>query len=61
LAEVAHALKGASGYAGLPVLTQLAAQTEVHARAGRVPSAWASARSLQQAIIEINSNKEAVE
>jgi len=61
LAEVAHALKGASVYADLPALTQLAAQTELHARAARVPSAWASARSLQQAISEVNDNKEVVE
>jgi HPt (histidine-containing phosphotransfer) domain-containing protein len=58
LAEVAHAMKGASVYVELPALTQLADQAEQHAREGRVQAALASARALQRWIDEVDHNRE---
>jgi len=58
LADVAHAMRGASVYVELPALTQLAGQAEQHARDGQVQAALASARALQRWIDEVDHNRE---
>ena len=53
LSEIAHALKGASVYVDLPVLTHLATQTELQARDGSRQAALASAAALQRCVAEL--------
>lgn len=54
IAEIAHSLAGAGLYVGLPVLTQLAQQTERQCREGPRQAALASAAGLQRCLGELS-------